>query len=355
MLCLFCIFQDPFFNINGIPLWYIFTILYTLGSLWRNFTFYTQNLNAQLALFTAIFILLHAFLSGSSIEAVEFGLRCVVMFYILPIILWHDIQSMTNEYRQFTRKSLNYVFLGNCICGFLQSISFFTGMGEPLINYSLRPTAFTAESTWFGLIGLIGIINISKEKSYFRDASIIIFLASIIISESRNAYIGLILYTVLFDRKLLLYMLLIGFLMSLYVFDMMNMSSVFDKFKLTDLSSIGRFAAYTDSFNLISANIFGTGWGYSYSNGVQPTIGSKSFNLLFHFLHVYGWFGIIPIISLLYIYFMNKKYILSLIKVKSFIILLVLCMFSPVHFSPFYIIILAVLTLNLTGARKSES
>ena len=340
------LFQDPYFSIYKIPLWYVVIVIYSVYSYNKHFEYHRKNVNTHVAVFLFIFTVLHAILSAKNFDALEFAMRFSVTIYVLPTMLWYEIKIMNIDTKLFLSRSLNVLFLGCCICGFLQTLSFFTGIGEPLIDYSLRPTAFTSESTWFGLIGVIGLINLNWEKNSIGKISSVIFIAAIVVSESRNAYIGLALYVLFFNWRLGLYALFVSLCMSLYLFELLNMSNIFDKFLLNDLSSIGRTDAYYESFELIKSNIFGTGWEYSYSYAAKPTIGAMSFNLMFHFFHVFGWIGIIPIIGILCIYFTNGHYILSINKIKLVGILFILCMVAPLHFSPFYILFLIVIGLN---------
>ena len=302
LLGLVCLFQDPYFSLHGVPLWYAVTVIYLTSRYYKHWDHHRKDRITNLAILISIFTLSHAVLSVNTFGSFEFAIRLVLIVYLLPNILWYEMKMM-NSYTIFQiSRSLNYLLLGACFCGFFQTISFFTSFGEPLIPYSIRPTAFTSEATWFGLIGLLGIINLHNDKNVLKKFYLFVYIIAILISESRNAYIGLALYTILFNWRILPYLILAMLTTYFLVSEAMDMSSIIDRFKLADSSSVGRFVAYSDSFTLIWSNAIGTGWDYSYSDGAQPTVGAKSFNFFLHFFHVYGWIGIIPMSVLLVLY-----------------------------------------------------
>ncbi|SNQ60931.1 O-antigen ligase family protein [Candidatus Methanoperedens nitratireducens] len=240
-------------------------------------------------------------------------------------------------------------------------------------DYNTRPSAFFSETTWyseylvFGLILIMLRVIISKNYKLFLVLPL--FILGIILSATRNSYLGLLVYLVLSllfifaNQKINIKMYINKYTVLIVVFIVLSFISLkeyvmpyieltIDKFYLKDASGLGRIDAFYMSIEDVMVNpIFGQGfyWDTSMSTDTGTAVGAKSFNLFFMILHIFGFFGFLAFLLLILYYYLNS--IARYIKTRSvfikysiiiFTIFLTMSMFAPLHQYPFGMYIIAL-------------
>lgn len=258
--------------------------------------------------------------------------------------------------------------------GFLQFAMNLNGINNYQLDYfNLRPAAFFSETTWFSEYLVFGLILFYYQsvKSGKEIGKIVIVpvLLGLILSSSRNPYIGLVLFFILnllipssgarpnIGKKLLINLIFISVLGCFFIiykdFLIIYIDKVLDKFSEGDGSSYGRVIAFKKSIELILQKpFFGNGFAWSENDSSAiggSAYGAKSFNIFLMLAHILGITGFVIILLLISNYYLSsfKLFLLNRTEeIKYSIILityyLVISQFAPLHQYPIGIIILSL-------------
>lgn len=234
---------------------------------------------------------------------------------------------------------------------------------------NIRPEAFFSETTWYAEYLILGffvvylLIRIEKRQLYFFFFPL--FLLALLISATRNAFLGLVVL-VFFESVFFLLLKKVKPRVTtsgLFVFMVfvcvgigviVNYSDtivdqvvvVVNRFDIkNDASGRGRIDAFKTSFDMMRATpAFGHGfyWTEDVVSGVgNSAVGAKSFNLIFMIYHIFGPVGFTFFAGIVLLYF----YLLMASIFRSpnlflrcafyvFLIFFMMSMFAPMHQYP---------------------
>ena len=272
------------------------------------------------------------------------------------------------------------------IWGIIQFVFNLRGVPNYMYDYSnIRPSAFFSETTWYAEYLVFGLFLMLLRVSISRSYQLLIvtpfFISGIVLSATRNAYLGLLIFVVFSVVYVLLRQkVAIGLVFNRYVlvaavvilttalvfkgYTLTYINHILYKFTLSDQSAQGRVKAFKTSVEDFSVSpVFGQGFGWGKADtGTGTSVGAKSFNLFFMILHIFGIVGFIPFAFLIILFYMRTIYgclikqslfaRYSLIMFTSF---LAMAMFAPIHQYPFGMYVVAMATYLSTIGLKCQN
>jgi hypothetical protein len=261
------------------------------------------------------------------------------------------------------------------IWGIIQFVFNLRRVPNYMYDYSnIRPSAFFSETTWYAEYLVFGLFLVLLRVSISHSYQLLIltpfFISGIVLSATRNAYIGLLIFVVFSVVYVLLRQkVAIGLIFNRYVlvavvvilttalvfkgYTITYINHILYKFTLSDPSAQGRMKAFEISIKDFSSSpVFGQGFGWGQAGkGTGVAVGAKSFNLFFMILHIFGVIGFIPFAFLIILFYIRtiygcliKQSLFARYSLIMFTTFLAMSMFAPIHQYSFgmYVVAMAV-------------
>lgn len=268
------------------------------------------------------------------------------------------------------------------VWGIIQFMMNMLGRGDLYMfdYYNIRPSGFFSETTWYAEYSFFGLILVSCKETIFHHFRFsflfVFFIISLVVSATRNAYLGVVIWTLsivflnllrkkVYVPKLRTMIIGIGLLATIAVVFGEQLALISDKITALDNSSEGRLLALEPSWNsFCESPILGHGFSFDPERDSVSlsgsSIGAKSFNLFLMIIHIFGLLGMLPFLLLLMNFLLKNAYRYktgSLFAKYAFIILVIflsMSMFAPLHQYPFGMYIVAV-ALFLSSIKNNEN
>lgn len=391
------IFDSNYYNFTNyhIRLWYlllmpllIYIIFIQLNRAINNnkLVIYTK----KIYLFNILIIILFAFLSIAYFffEPLEAKLYIIKYWLISIGLIYYIYYIFRQANRDIFIEVLDYLIalaLFVALWGIIQ-FHYNTTLGinnvfnNPLSNKDIRPNAFFSETTWYSEYIVFGIIFTSLRLKIKFNRNFLwifpVFIFGIIISVTRNAFLGLIIFFVV-DIILILILgkipkipiktitinkyfifailIVVGYISYAYGQLTMNfINSIIYRFTHANMES-HRIEAFKAGVKYITQSpLIGHGFNYNYnedkfSGSFSSAIGSKAFNLFLMIGSIFGIPGLIYLIVLVFWHYLTS--VLIYIKTRSIYIrysiilisvFLSMSMFAPIFQFPFGMYIVGI-------------
>jgi len=277
------------------------------------------------------------------------------------------------------------VFLAIALFGLWQFAANKLGFGALFMRIpgNIRPDAFFSETTWYATFCFAGILFAAYLLYTHKDNRFyivgIVFLAGMFVSNTRNAFLGLLsiifLEVILFIKKrrkvrarTLNLALIASVVAGLLIIRFSNvLASYVDviliKLSLRDDSAQGRLIAFKKIFDgILNSPIIGHGFDWDSTTDIihfsGTALGAKAFNIFLQVGYIFGFVGLLPFIAII-IYVLYRKWYLT-VKVDpqyKFSFMYIFCFFllssfAPVHQFPSGVMILGLASIVTIGAKN---
>lgn len=291
------------------------------------------------------------------------------LFTFLPVVSISVYLGKTNDEHFYLYWLMLSVFV--CLFGISQFIFRSFGLLDFLspkqYGFANNPIGFFSERTWLGVMAVFGVAFLSYLREIrqfgvrtFGVCFSILFMA-VILSYSRNAYMGLIIFfvmsiisglkrTVALTVSLVLLVSIVALFLFWTAFDTSSLVSapgqavvkVASGFVNGNKSSFGRIENQSLVLQRYAGGyyyMFGNGFGWDVGiegGGTGGAIGAKSNNVFLFIFHIFGFEGLIPVLVLLmYFYWVGFKRWRYSVRLKyaliTFTMWLAMAQFAPLH------------------------